>query len=89
VSAERDALRAVVEKHFRALVAECPSSTILVAQLVLVEGATHVVVAASQAFTEGGPSPDVLRVRFAEVARDYLKLCPRVAWVESSGEPPS
>jgi hypothetical protein len=89
VSAESDALRTVVKKHFRELVSKCPSSTILVAQLVLVEGATHVVVATSQAFTEGGPSPDVLRVRFAEVARDYLKLCPRVAWVDTSGEEPS
>jgi len=89
VSAESDALRAVVERRFRELVAECPPSTVLVAQLVLVEGETHVVVATSRQATEGGPSADVLRVRLAGVARDYLKLCPRVEWVESSGEAPS
>jgi hypothetical protein len=89
VSAESDALRALVGRHFRALVADCPPSTILLAQLVLVEGETHVVVATSRQATEGGPSADVLRVKLAEVARDYLKLCPRVAWVESSGEVPS
>jgi hypothetical protein len=84
--AATDDLRDLVGKHFRALVAECPPETILVAQVVLVEGATHVVVATSQQATEGGPGPEILRVKLAEVARDYLKLCPRVAWVESSGK---
>lgn len=82
-------LKDLVKCHFVKLVGDLPPETILVAQVVLVEGATHVVVATSRYATEGGPSPDVLRLRLAEVARDYLKLCPRVAWAESSGESPS
>jgi hypothetical protein len=79
----------VVEEHFRSLVADCPPNTILVAQVVLVEGATHVVVAANREVTAGGPSPNVLRNKLAEVVRDHAKLCPRIEWVEPTGELPS
>jgi hypothetical protein len=87
--ASSDDLRDLVGRHFHDLVSECPPGTILVAQLVLVEGATHVVVAADRQVTEGGPCLDILRTKLGGAVRDYLKLCPHVAWVESSGEAPS
>lgn len=80
----------LTERHFRALVSECPPDMILALTIVVVEGDTFIRVALNSEVAEGGPSPESLRDGLVRVLRDYLDGCPNVSRARaSSGDAPT
>jgi hypothetical protein len=85
-----DDLRDLTERHFRALVAECPPGMLLAVSIVIVEGNTCVRVALNSEVAECGPSPETLRDGLVRVLQEYLGACPNVLRQRtSSGGAPS
>jgi hypothetical protein len=82
-------LLSLVGRHVNSLASECPPDTILLAQIVLVEGHTYIVAGVNPQVTEGGPNPEILRDKLASAVGDYLKLSPNVVWSQSKGDAPS